>query len=135
VEANQWRFEKTKVTTSCIVWNNDADLRTYKEKFDFVLCADCLYFRDCHLALLRCMSLILKDKGQVIIFAPQRGGTLSQFTEQSKEAFHVEITERYDDAVWDCHQQALRNSPSLYKPDIHYPIQLRLKKLVRENRK
>jgi hypothetical protein len=47
---------------SCIVWNNDADLRTYKEKFDFVLCADCLYFRDCHLALLRCMSLILKDK-------------------------------------------------------------------------
>ena len=52
-----------------------------------------------------CLYYMVFAKGEIIIFAPHRSGTLSQFIGKAKEAFHVQITEQYDGTLWDYHQQ------------------------------
>ncbi|XP_062503105.1 calmodulin-lysine N-methyltransferase-like isoform X2 [Corticium candelabrum] len=60
--ANASMFGSTSVTTSCVVWDSLNEFPEYKKMFDYILCADCLFFRDCHDSLLHTMLTFLKDE-------------------------------------------------------------------------
>ncbi|VDM49044.1 unnamed protein product [Toxocara canis] len=55
------------------------------EKFDLVICADCLFFTNSHEALLGCIHAHLVDGGTAYLMAPSRRGTATQFLNQIYE--------------------------------------------------
>lgn len=98
------------------------------ERIQVVLIADCLFVKELHDALLHTIDVLLAaDDGHCYIMAPKRGGSLDEFVVKAgSKGWHVDVTERYDDLVWQQHEQALVASPDTYAFDSHYPILVQL---------
>ncbi|CAG8553012.1 11583_t:CDS:2 [Racocetra fulgida] len=64
------------------------------------------------------------DGSLFLLCAPQRGGSLQEFISllEAQGDFHVKLLERYDDCVWEVHQQSITENSVHYVPDIHYPL-------------
>ena len=95
---------------------------------------DSVFLVQYHFDLLRAIESILAPNGMVYLLAPKRGSTLSLFTQKAEEAgYDVELTEKYDDIVWDLHTKFKKEQPhgggdKIYDEDIHYPVLLQLHK-------
>ncbi|CAG8623760.1 10378_t:CDS:2, partial [Racocetra persica] len=111
-----------------MIWNCNTH---YDKTYDVVLCADCTFDKQIHLHLLHVIRSILKkpskdnpDGSLFLLCAPQRGGSLQEFISllEAQGDFHVKLLERYDDCVWEVHQQSITENSVHYVPDIHYPL-------------
>ncbi|XP_016994326.2 calmodulin-lysine N-methyltransferase [Drosophila takahashii] len=95
-------------------------------KFDFILCADCLFFDEARSALVDTIWYYLAPEGSALIMAPRRGRTLSVFQDEClARGFRVELATRYNETIWQRHLQ-LKADSELYDEDLHYPLLLRL---------
>ena len=124
--------EKVSVSAEVVIWK-DTDVNSMyshlKERFDFLICADCLFFSAVHKPLIALLLYLLKPEGCILMFAPERSGTLQAFYSLAQERFNVEVSEHYLDTVWEKHV-TLIDKVSSYNPDIHYPklMTMKLKK-------
>ncbi|KAH8377067.1 hypothetical protein KR093_003295, partial [Drosophila rubida] len=115
--------------TKCSVlkWQ-EAAVRAHAEqaKFEFILCADCLFFDEARSALVDTIWYYLAPHGVALIMAPQRGRTLNVFRDECvARGFRVELATRYNETIWQRHLQ-LKTDSALYDEDLHYPLLLRL---------
>ena len=127
IEANRMKFGAVHVSEDVLLWDKDFLSSDYP-KFDFVICADCLFFVELHECLSRVIQKLLRPGGTALLFNPRRSGSLAQFVKTAGWYFFVREVERYDEVVWERHCLA-QDSSEVYKPDLHYPILLTLKVL------
>ncbi|RIA95912.1 hypothetical protein C1645_816053 [Glomus cerebriforme] len=112
-----------------MLWNKDT---VYDTKYDIVICADCTFDKETHPHLLHVIRSILKkpplndksDKSMFILCAPHRGDSLRAFITllESINEFHVELLVKYDDKIWQLHEQSLKEEQEYYDRDTHYPL-------------
>lgn len=55
-------------------------------RFDVLLAADCLFFRDFHQQLLQTLQLLMHESSVALLLQPQRGGTLDEFLSLCRRA-------------------------------------------------
>lgn len=115
--------------TKCSVlkWQ-EASARAQAEqgKFEFILCADCLFFDEARSALVDTIWYYLAPQGIALIMAPRRGRTLNVFRDECvARGFRVDLATRYNETIWQRHLQ-LKADSALYDEDLHYPLLLRL---------
>ena len=96
-------------------------------KYDVILSADCLFFKESSAHLVQAIYKILSPKGKAYIAAPNREGTFGFFKTLAEELFNVEEFEDYSIEVTKAHESCL--SEPGYNSDIHYPKLLVLTKL------
>lgn len=113
-------LENTRVTADVLLWS-DQDCRG-DEPFDFVICADCLFFVDLHDSLCQMIGRLLSPGGRAYLLNPRRGGTLEQFVEVAERTFVVSRCDTYSRWVWQKHRAAMETDR--YKSDLHYPVLL-----------
>lgn len=87
------------------------------EKFDAIIIADCLFFRDFHYALISQLQNDLKPTGFCIIIAPSRGGTASEFLLKCKDQLNVEEL-KFNDQAFKSTASEARNRVD-YIEDMH----------------
>lgn len=121
IDANREGLGGVQVSAEVLVWD-EAFLRSEQSVYDFVICADCLFFVDLHQYLCRVIHKLLAPGGTAILFNPARSGTLEQFVKVAERLFATKRCERYSELVWDKHCVAL--ATDRYKSDLHYPILL-----------
>ncbi|XP_033115881.1 calmodulin-lysine N-methyltransferase-like [Anneissia japonica] len=116
------------VTASVIRWDKQDEYTHFKETFDYVISADCLFFDQYREDLLTTIGTILKPKGVCIIFAPRRHKTCDKFCAMAKERYQVTLEEKYDAAIWNKHLEAIEKSSDIYDENRHYPLKITLMK-------
>ena len=57
IDANSGQLQTPSTTAKCLVWGSDQDPA---EQFDYVICADCLFFEDVHSLLLSTIGKLLE---------------------------------------------------------------------------
>ncbi|PAA64786.1 hypothetical protein BOX15_Mlig026146g1 [Macrostomum lignano] len=119
-----------------LAWEDaDFDKHNYG-RFHLVLCADCLFFRESHRALIRTLDKLLmlptpaatgsnKHRGGLaLICAPSRGRSVEDFARLAEAAgFDVGVSDNYDPRV---SQTASAEQSASFVPDLHLPLMLRL---------
>ena len=128
IAGNTGEFVDTQIMSDVIKWGEVACYEKYKGYFDLVISADCLFFDTVHRELLSTIAYLLRGGGRAILLAPNRGATLTAFCELARELFVVEVSEKYNDIVWDRHVSSLAEYPNSYSRDLHYPIMINLYK-------
>ena len=91
-------------------------------KFEILLCSDCLYFEKSHLPLIETIYSLLNDNGTAIIMAPLRQNSFKDFMKSSCKYFHLKIHIVYDDIVWQLNRKFQRELTDIYSTDRHYPL-------------
>lgn len=121
-------FGGTAVSARMLRWGPDTVEHDHnlQEAFDFVLCADCLFFEGREHLVTTIFSL-LKPGGVGLVFAPSRSGTFDKFCDLAKSTFVIDRHEKFDDLVWNAHLQLKCSSPA-YTEDLHYPLLVKLHK-------
>ena len=128
ISRNQSSFGKTCVTGQIFTWDEHRISSDFMDRFDVIICADCLFFTEVHESLIAVLKSLLRPTGKIYMFAPERSGTLQQFCSIAMKRFHVEVTDRYLDVVWHKHEQYLSEvSGGIYNPNIHLPLCIVLK--------
>ena len=118
------------VTAEVVVWKDiivSSEYRHLKERFDVILCADCLFFTEVHKELIALLLYLTKLNSKVYVFSPERNGTMKQFSILAENHFIVEVSEKYLDIVSEKHE-SFKNNSCAYDPDIHYPKLMTMKK-------
>lgn len=96
--------------------------------FDVVLVADCLFFKDCHDALLSILRQTLSQTGTAYLLQPPRSGTMALFLEKAKACFDTYVHEEYCDKVTTLRATYKAEADSNgYDEDIHYPLLVTLR--------
>ncbi len=126
IEENQKELGETSVSADVLVWDQEF-LDSDYQKYDTVICADCLFFVELHSCLCQVIHKLLLPGGTALVFSPRRTGTLDQFVDAAKGLFSIKEIDNYDDVIWSKH--CISNSDKRYKPDLHYPILLTLEPL------
>jgi predicted nicotinamide N-methyase len=134
VRLNLMKVGTTSVSSKLLLWDrldrqgHLQDILDDGGKFDIVIGADCLFFKDFHEDLHEILCASLLPGGCVWLLQPARGGTMQLFLELVRRhgRFQAEIVERYDEIVWQLHETYLGSEDGRYDPDIHYPILVRL---------
>lgn len=126
LQENKREFGSTAVSAEVLVWDNKSitSASPHHSEFDFVLCADCLFFTNLHEELAQVILNLLKPNGTALIFAPRRSGTLDGFCLVAKKWFAVDVSPQYDSVVWERHEALVDNG--VYSTDLHYPVCLTL---------
>lgn len=91
-------------------------------KFEILLCSDCLYFEKSHLPLIETIYSLLSDNGTAIIMAPLRQNSFKDFMKLSCKYFHLKIHIVYDDIVWQLNRKFQRELTDIYSTSLHYPL-------------
>lgn len=125
---NKTGFNGTAVTARVLRWNEDISSGDLQGRFDFVVCADCLFFDEYRQDLVNVLWQLLKEKGEAVIFAPSRGDTFDQFKALAGERFQVREVETYDEKVSALHKENVAKGLEVYDPNLHYPRMLQLLK-------
>lgn len=75
--------EKDGDKNKCIDKNKDTPTKNYSEftggQYDFIIAADCLFFKDYHRDLIHVLKSLLAPGGKIVIIGPRRGTTLELF--------------------------------------------------------
>lgn len=117
----------------------------YKEyaPFDYILAADCLFFRDFHVDLAHTVHRLLSIENpdaRAYFIQPHRGTTLHEFVKTVENHYDaclaVEVCEEFDEKITQLHQRFLeedRDRDGFYDPDIHRPVLLIVKRKSNSN--
>ncbi|CAF1535861.1 unnamed protein product, partial [Didymodactylos carnosus] len=119
------------IESRILLWNRNTTDENLKERFDFVLSADCFFFEELHHDFCHTVQYMLKDEGVSINFAPKRAETLEKFLKIAKNYFDCDLYDYYDDCVWQKHIEA-KSTNENYSPDIHYPLLVVLRKKTKQ---
>ncbi|KHJ47811.1 hypothetical protein D918_01969 [Trichuris suis] len=128
----------TSVTVICdrLVWGTLGNLEKFKNQFDVVLAADCLFFVDFHEKLLHTVYLLLRPSGRAFMLAPRRSGSLEKFVELARRMSTlfrlVTVKTDYDDSLSTCRDillASLETERISEQLDRHYPILVELIKV------
>ncbi|CAH0554615.1 unnamed protein product [Brassicogethes aeneus] len=127
-DGNKISVDNVQATLHCNEFKGGVSCRVLKwgaeksgEKYDVVLCADCLFFDDARADLIDCIRSHLAQSGTAYVMAPQRGATLDEFVRQSElKGFKCRKVLNYSGLVWDKRAALLSNFD--YNDNIHYPI-------------
>ena len=99
-----------------------------RDKFDIIMCADCLFFDEVRSNLVDTLVDLLSDDGVALVMAPRRGSTFTDFIVESKaKGLSSKTVVIYNDTVWNRHLELLANDD--YDEDIHYPVLIKLVRL------
>ena len=144
VKENQKSFNETIVKCKQFKWrlmselncqirsdtknDDDANDEELKNKFDVILCSDCLYFEKQHLPLIETIYNLLNANGTALITAPLRQKTFKDFMKLSCKYFHLKIHIVYDSTVWQLNRKFQKELTDIYKTDLHYPLMAILSK-------
>jgi hypothetical protein len=112
--------------------------------FDLCIVSDCTHFKEFHADLAITIARLLRVGGKCICMQPARGRTLEQFIDLLRdmnrgdddcgggnELFEICLYDNYNHHVSQKHCELIENTDScniVYKPSIHYPLLLELKK-------
>ncbi|XP_033734435.1 calmodulin-lysine N-methyltransferase-like [Pecten maximus] len=129
IENNSSAFGKTKVTSRMLRWGSGPVEESLVEKFDIILCADCLFFDEGRKDLVDLVYTMLKPKGKVLMYAPRRGKTFDQFVTLAGEKFHTTVKEEYDPTVWSLHKKMDAKGLEHYDANIHFPLFLSMERI------
>jgi len=141
-DGNESSFENLEVICSenefecsvecCLLqWDKRTNYGDLENRFDYIVCADCLFFDEFRDDLCATIYKLLKMNGMCLIFAPNRKNTFHKFVDMAKLHFECMIVHDYDLDVWEKHlyeKDCNRN----YDEDIHYPLLLKLKKRTKD---
>lgn len=119
------------VKCSTLNWKNISSRLLHEDKqYNFIICADCLFFDDSRLALVDTIWHFLSPDGCAIIVAPRRGDTLNAFVDASiKRGFFCQIIRNYNETIWQHHLNLLLNNIN-YEENLHYPILIKVHKTI-----
>ncbi|EFJ36051.1 hypothetical protein SELMODRAFT_78185, partial [Selaginella moellendorffii] len=123
-------FGKTKVSSEVLYWCKEPV--PLDSEFDFIIAADCTYFKDFHLDLVHTIKSILTRTmtSEALLFCPRRGESLFKFIEIAKSAgLAVAVKEVYDADIYKLHKEFLQaeNTQWLnYDADHNYPLLISL---------
>jgi len=140
-DGNESSFENLEVICSdnefqcsvecCLLqWSKETNYGDLENRFDFIICADCLFFDEFREDLCATIYKLLKMDGTCLIFAPNRQNSFHKFVDMAKLHFECMIVHDYDMEVWERHLHEKENNPH-YDEDLHYPLLLKLKKRKR----
>lgn len=140
-DGNEASFENLEVICSdndfrcsvecCLLqWSRETNYGDLENRFDYIICADCLFFDEFREDLCSTIWKLLKMDGTCLIFAPNRQNTFHKFVDMAKLHFECMIVHDYDMEVWERHLHEKENNPN-YDEDLHYPLLLKLKKRKR----
>lgn len=125
---NSNELKDIDISSSVLRWDDIASYQQYNGQFDYVLCADCLFFDNSRENLANAIYALMKPEGIGLIFSPRRGNTLSQFVDACEEKFScVTECDNYCLRVSNCHKRELKRN-KLYQTDLHFPILIELVK-------
>lgn len=127
LRANAERLSGVEISSEVLLWD-EAFIHSEHSRFDFVVCADCLFFVELHQILCLVIQKLLVPGGTALLLNPARSGTLDQFVRVAENLFAVRKIEKYSELVWEKHCAALTSDR--YKSDLHYPVLLVLEPLV-----
>lgn len=117
------------IKCSVLKWEQISLCRFETEKFDYILCADCLFFDEARSALVDAIWHFLSDSGVCFVMAPRRGQTFDLFLECAiRKRFVCNVFARYDERIWERHLELKKSS--FYDENIHYPILVQLTKSI-----
>ena len=118
---DKFREEKNvcEIDTFELRWDDEDKVEGLVDTYDVIICADCLFFKESSSSLVHSLYKMLKEKGKVIVMAPNREGTFGKFEELARTVFSVEVIENYCSEVWKAHESWIGSEG--YVPDIHYP--------------
>lgn len=123
------RNEFDCVVECCLLrWEKDTYYDDLEKRFDYIICADCLFFDEAREGLCHTIYKLLKQDGLCFIFAPNRKNTFHKFVDYAKAYFECVIVNNYDDEVWTKHMREKENN-DMYDQDLDYPLLLQMKKL------
>lgn len=133
-DGNKASVDNVQATLKCNEFDTAVKCKVLKwnmcdaaEKFDVILCADCLFFDDARADLINCLWAYLAYDGIAYVMAPQRGNTLDNFLLQSEgKGFTCKKILNYSNVVWE-KRLALLNRCD-YNDNIHYPILIEVTK-------
>ena len=91
-------------------------------KFEIVLCSDCLYYEKSHLPLIETIYSLLNENGTAIIVSPLRQNSFKDFMKLSCKYFHLKIHVIYDDTIWQLNRKFQAELTDIYSTDRHYPL-------------
>lgn len=109
----------TEVSASMLRWDDVEAVEHLKNSFDWIICADCLFFDSGREGLVTAIQQLLTPDGVALIVAPNRGGTFTQFENSARRLFDVQVQTNYSPTIWEAHQKWLEDPG--YQTDIHYP--------------
>lgn len=113
---------------AAIVQGRDSSSSRSPQLFDVVLVADCLFFKDCHDALLWTIRQALSHTGTAYLLQPPRSGSMELFLRKARACFDVYVHEEYCDKVADMRTKYKDDTATNgYDEDIHYPLLVTLK--------
>jgi hypothetical protein len=78
--------------------------------------------QDYHEDLLWTLQQLLAADGVAFLLQPHRGDSLRKFMELAEAEFDIQLHERYNERVWELHQQYLEEDGEAYDPNVHYPL-------------
>ncbi|CAF3641025.1 unnamed protein product [Rotaria sordida] len=116
------------IESRVLIWTRQLNDPNLKQRFDFIISADCFFFEDLHHDLCHTIYYMLKDSGVAINFAPYRSKSLNRFVSIAERySFECSIFDHYDEDVFNKHLQAQQINKH-YSSDLHYPILVILRK-------
>ncbi len=96
-----------------------------RQKYNFILCADCLFFEDSRVALVDSICHFLSSNGTALVMAPKRGKSMNSFVKKcTAKGLSCKILTYYNKEIWERHQKFLAST--YYNEDIHYPILIKI---------
>ncbi|KAM8739443.1 calmodulin-lysine N-methyltransferase [Acanthopagrus schlegelii] len=123
------KFGSTNVSARVVRWDCESDISSLEGHFDIVMCADCLFLDQYRACLVDAIRRLLQPNGMALVFAPQRGETLTLFCQLAQQSgLYVSQHQQYDAQVMDVHLKMLREGKEAYDENIHYPLLITLSK-------
>ncbi|KAK5599509.1 hypothetical protein CRENBAI_020193 [Crenichthys baileyi] len=117
------KFKSTRVSSRVVRWDSEVDISALEGHFDTIMCADCLFLDQYRACLVDAIRRLLRPNGMALVFAPERGETLTLFCQLAQQAgLRVSQHRQYDAQVWDVHLKMLREGKQAYDEKIHYPL-------------
>lgn len=117
------------IRAKLIRWDDLSDCDS--EKFDTVICADCLFFQEFRSCLVDCIYYLLRPGGRALITAPRRGTSLENFIELSSKRFIVHSEDNYSKKI-STRKSALKDDDR-FNEDKDYPLLIRMEKIPKSN--
>lgn len=97
-----------------------------RQKYKYILCADCLFFDDSRVALVESICYFLAEDGVAFIIAPKRGKSMNSFIKKCiTKNLNCQIFTYYNNEIWEKHQK-FQKCFTFYNEDIHYPVLLKI---------